>query len=141
MSAFLSPLRLEYIDGKKWEVTERFEYRLGSPEGTERVTVPVGFITDFASVPKVFHNILPPTGPYGKAAVIHDMLYQTRLVGWTMESYSYARYVEREEADRIFKEAMEVLGVSSHTIRTMYWGVRLGGWATWNRYRKAEERG
>ena len=36
------------------------------------VTVPAGFDTDGASVPRVFWSVLDPFGPYFKAAVIHD---------------------------------------------------------------------
>ena len=44
-------------------------------------------------------NILPPTGPYGKAAVLHDWLYRT------------AGKATRAQADRVLREAMEALGV------------------------------
>ena len=39
------------------------------------ITVPAGFVTDFASTPRAIWAILPPTGRYQLAAVVHDFLY------------------------------------------------------------------
>lgn len=129
---FLDPLDLEFIDGKFWRLTEVFDYRLGSAAGAEYVRVPRSFVTDFASIPRGLWNLLPPTGGYGKAAVIHDWLYQKRVVR------PAGRLCDRAEADRVLLEGMEVLGVGRLTRRLIYAGVRAGGWATWNKYRKQE---
>lgn len=141
MSGFLSRLRLDYIDGHVWEVVEPFEYCLGEPNGPERVIVPVGFLTDFASIPRPLWGWLPPTGKYGKAAVIHDALYQNRQImarsDVTLGAWYVARLVERGEADSILKEGMEVLGVSRFVRWIVYSGVRVGGHWAWETYRKA----
>jgi hypothetical protein len=79
------------------------------------VEVPPGFVTDFASIPRPLWSLLPPTGTYGRAAVIHDFLY--RAVG----------YCPRAAADRTLLEAMTVLGVARLTRWAIYGGVRLGG--------------
>lgn len=129
---FLSPLQLEYLDGETWRVLAPFEYHLSDQYGEEFVRIPVGFVTDFASVPRVLWNVLPPTGGYGKAAVIHDWLYQYRSI---MRTGFLPRLVERAEADTILKDAMSVLGVRWWTRWTIYSGVRLGGWKAWNAYR------
>lgn len=121
--SFFRPLRLEYLDGRRWRLFESFGY---STRSGRRITVPKGFNTDFASVPRMFWRIFPPTGegvPYGKAAVIHDFLYATNGLS-------------REAADRIFLEAMTDLKVGWFTRRTLWLAVRLGGWAAWNVYRK-----
>jgi hypothetical protein len=138
MSSFLDPLELEYVDGKKWKLTTEFDYRLGAIDGPEAVHVPKGFLTDFASVPRLLWNIFPPTGGYGKAAVIHDFLYQYRLVKWERPAGTLTRLVERGEADAILNEGMEVLGVGRVTRWMIYRGVRVGGWVAWRNYRKAE---
>jgi hypothetical protein len=137
---FLSPLELEYMDGRQWKITAEFDYHLGAPDGIEYVKIPVGFITDFASIPRAFWNILPPTGQYGKAAVVHDWLYQRRRVaGYTpTNKVAYVRYVERAEADATLNEAMQVLGVGRFTRAIIYGGVRVGGWVPWNSYRSKE---
>lgn len=132
---FLDPLELEFIDGTKWKLTSAFDYRLGHAKGAEYVRVPREFLTDFASIPRGLWNVLPPAGAYGKAAVIHDWLYQMRVVRPS------GRLVDRAEADRVLLEAMEVLGVRRFTRHVIYAGVRVGGWLTWNRYRSKESNG
>jgi hypothetical protein len=140
MSGFLTPLQVEYLDGHGWKIHESFEYVLGDVNGAERVIVPIGFVTDFASVPRLFWNVLPPTGKYGKAAVIHDYLYQYRFIVkiGPLPDPAAVRLCERGEADRLLKEGMEVLGVGKVTRWVVYAGVRVGGWAAWQKYRKQE---
>jgi len=135
MANFLSPLQLEYIDGTKWRLIAPFEYHLGAPDGPDHVHLPVGFITDFASIPRMFWPVMLPTGLYGKAAVVHDWLYQEREVERHVGHATLLRLVTRLEADDVLKEAMGVLSVRLWTIWTIYLGVRAGGWLTWNRYR------
>jgi hypothetical protein len=136
---FLTPLELEYIDGEKWKITAPFDYHLGAPDGLETVKIPPGFVTDFASVPRILWNILPPTGLYGKAAVVHDWLYQHRTLVKLQTAKAIpiiVQIVDRGEADSILLEGMEVLGVSWFTRHTIYAGVRVGGWKPWNEYRR-----
>lgn len=112
-SDFLTPLRLEYLDGRDWKVIQEFRYR--SEDAVERVIrVPRGFVTDFASIPRFLWRVLPPTGIYGKAAVIHDFLYRT--AGAT-----------RAEADAVFLEAMTDLSVGFWRRYAMYCAVRIFG--------------
>lgn len=89
----------------------------------QTIIVPAGFVTDFASVPRLLWRVLPPWGPYAHAAIVHDYLYMTGEVS-------------RELADAIFLEIMEQLDVNWVLRTVMYRGVRLGGWAVWNRYRR-----
>src|SRR4051812_48133804 len=120
MAGFLSKLELEYIDGRKWKITQPFDYCLGEANSNLRVRVPAGFITDFASIPEILWNILPPTGSYGKAAVIHDWLYTHRTVmlkgsvkllgGQRSVPFEAQRLVTRLDADRALLEGMQVLG-------------------------------
>jgi hypothetical protein len=97
-----------------------FGYDVGAEGSQDQITVPVGFETDFASVPRVFWAILPKWGKYGNAAVIHDWLY------WEQGR-------SRPAADAVFLEAMAVLGVSAVVRQTMYTAVRLFGWLAWYR--------
>lgn len=140
MAGFLSPLELEFIDGHNWKVTEPFEYCLGDEASSRRVRIPAGFITDFASVPRGLWNILPPAGPYGKAAVIHDWLYQKRRISYVDEHGRVfgVSYADRALADATLEEGMEVLGVGRLTRWAVYHGVRVGGWVAWNNYRQKE---
>ena len=42
------------------------------------VTAPKGFVTDLASIPRVFWSALRPDGLYAYAAILHDYLYWTQ---------------------------------------------------------------
>ena len=139
MSSFTSPLVISPLpDGRKWRLFCQFGYDVGKKGSGDRITVPAGFVTDFASSPRPIWFIIPPWGKYGKAAIIHDYLYQ--FLKWMLEQpqykplfdhFDYARTNPRKFADDIFREAMEVLGVEMWRIFLMYWGVRLFGWLAW----------
>lgn len=132
MSQFTTPLELEFIDGRTWKVTEPFVYDVGALGSWETISVPAGFVTDFASIPRGLWNLLPPTGLYAKAAVLHDYLYR----GGTTMYFDHDKPVTRARADAIFYEAMGVLGVMWWSKWLVYAGVRLGGWPTWHHYHK-----
>lgn len=129
-SSFTTPLRVEFGDDTRWTLVEAFEFCSITTESIIRV--PVGFCTDFASIPRVMWSLLPPAGPYGKAAVVHDWLYQKR------DATTHA--VWRDEADAVLLEGMEALKVGRLTRWTIYMGVRIGGWFVWNHYRREERR-
>lgn len=128
MSAFTTPLELEYLDGRNWRVTAEFDFASSVLERIIRV--PVGFVTDFASIPRLLWNILPPTGLYGKAALLHDDAYRNPEM--------LSPPITRQQADRLLWEGMEVLGVSYHVKLIIYLGVRFGGRRTWDGYRQAK---
>jgi hypothetical protein len=93
-----------------------------------QVDVPSGFVSDLASVPQIFWSVIPKTGRYAYAAIVHDYLY-------------WAQSVKRSEADRIFQIAMQDSKVSSATLQTMYEAVRLGGQAAWDQNAKSKAKG
>lgn len=137
MNNFLSPLRTEYIDGRGWKVLEDFTYRLGDADGDEFIRVGAGFITDFASIPRALKLLWPsPGGPWDKPAVIHDCLYRERKV-YNGKTGTY-RLVDKAEADSIFNEGMKVTNTRATARWCIYRGVRLGGFVSWNRYRREE---
>lgn len=92
------------------------EYRYVSSFG--EICVPKDFITDGASIPKVFWSIISPFDDYFGAAVIHDYLYNHET---TYLDYS------RKECDLIFKEAMFNLGVPWFRRETIYRAVQTFG--------------
>lgn len=97
-------------------------------ERYEAVTVPPGFVTDFASIPRIFWSILRPDGEYAYAAVVHDYLY------WTQTR-------TRDEADDILKMAMEDFEIGATKVGTIYNAVRLGGQVAWNGNAKKKAQG
>ena len=76
-----------------------------------RICVPEGFITDFASVPRLLWWLFPPSGAYNRATVVHDYLC-------TQDTCS------RFMADAVFREAMRELGVPRWRRVAMYYAVR-----------------
>lgn len=90
------------------------DFRYSSSYGL--ITVPAGFITDGASIPKMFWSVLSPFGDYFAAAVVHDYLYSPRN-----ETYT------RKESDLIFKEAMFNIGVPWYRRELIFRAVRMFG--------------
>ena len=60
-------------DGQDSMLTENLQYRV--LQTTFVIVVPAGFVTDFASTPRALWSVIPPTGRYQLAAVVHDFLY------------------------------------------------------------------
>lgn len=120
-------------DARRWEILDPFVFRLGSPTGIEYVYVPAGFLTDFASIPRVLWSLWPPTGAYGKAAVVHDALYAWPYV---RRVDGPSRRVTKAEADRILLAGMQVLGIGWMTQQVLYRGVQVGGGLAWRAHRR-----
>lgn len=111
-------------DGRHFQLLKSYEYYLDQPGG-ETIIVPVGYITDFASVPRLFWTFgIDPFGKPARAAIIHDWLYST-AGGNKVPPYTKA------EADRIFYEAMGVLKVNGFKRWLMFQGVKYGGKGAW----------
>ena len=126
-SSFRTELITRFDDGQ-FVVVEPFEFESCVSESIIRV--PVGMRTDFASIPWGMRNAISPTGRHGKAAVVHDMLYQTGRVG--------ERRIDRAEADAVLDEGMAVLDVGRLTRWAIYAGIRIGGWVAWRNYRRQD---
>lgn len=115
------------------KLTAPLKYCVGRADSDEMVTAPAGFETDLASVPWGLWNLVPPWGSHARPAIFHDFLYRTRGGGmfdgqrWITRAAPYTR----AEADAIFLEAMEVVGVTWWRRWLMYAAVRLGGWMGW----------
>ncbi|VVQ23656.1 DUF1353 domain-containing protein [Pseudomonas fluorescens] len=93
-----------------------------------KVRAPNGFVTDFASIPRVFWSILPPDGLYTYPAVIHDFLY------WSQST-------TRSDADDILDYSMRDFKVDVATRNIIFGGVRAGGASAWRNNRKLKDKG
>lgn len=129
MSSFTDPLTVTKIGKRKWKLHSPFRYYVGEEGSDEFIDVEIGFITDFASVPRPLWTIFPPDGEYTAAAVVHDYLYSKCGV---LDKKTYSR----KDSDKIFKEAMGVLMVPGLKRDLMYRGVRMFGWIPWNKRKK-----
>ena len=124
MSRFITPLIVKEVEdishngGGTWELQATLVYQSDVAGGT--ITVPIGFVTDFASVPRlpVLYTLLGNMAH--RAAVVHDWLY-------TSHEYS------RDIADAVLKEASQLNGMSSLGGWLLWAGVRVGGTRPWIR--------
>ncbi|MFW9821364.1 MAG: DUF1353 domain-containing protein [Candidatus Thorarchaeota archaeon] len=123
MGKFIGSIIVKPLDSLRWELQEEITY---ITDNKEYINIPTGFITDFASVPRLFWNIIPPWGKYGKAAIVHDYIYKKLLF-------------TRAYCDKLFLLIMKELKVPLWKRLTMYRAVRLGGWIPYNRYKKKEQ--
>ena len=111
---FLSPLRVERVDpdSDDWILTAALVF--DSVVLDRIVTVPAGFVTDFASVPRLPLAFWLFGAVAQEAASLHDFLYSTGLVS-------------RKLADEVFAEASKACGVAAWRRGPMWLGVRLFG--------------
>ena len=132
MSSFLSQLVVTPMpDGRKWKLFLPFTYHIGSRYSDNSISVPIGFVTDFASVPWPLWAWLPSWGKYGKAAVLHDWMYSGKVFRTELDPPYYYFHGTRKEADDIFNEAMLVGGTKKWRAEIMYYFVRIFGIFSW----------
>lgn len=112
---FLTELHAQEGKSGEWKLDRDLIYQAN---GGEIITVPAGFETDLASIPRAFQILIPVNGKHRKPAVIHDYLYANRIG-------------KRGRADSVFLEAMKSVGVSWWKRRLMYAAVRVGGRFFW----------
>ena len=102
------------VEPCKFVLVSDLVYHIGELSSAEVIYVPVGYETDLASLPRFMWWLFPPHGKYSKAAIVHDYVYSNALG-------------TKKQADKIFYEAMGVLGVPKWKRILMYWAVRVGG--------------
>jgi hypothetical protein len=117
-AAPIPPVPFEpFADGQASVVIEPMSYSIENTGQT--ITVPAGFVTDFASTPRAIWSFLPPFGNYQKAAVVHDYLY------WMQDC-------TKNQSDKILLIAMTESNVSQRDRWVIYNGVRIGGQSAWD---------
>lgn len=119
MSSFTTPADLRMLDDYRWQLLAAFEYHVGSYPSATIISVPVGTVTDLATIPRPLWALFPPHGRWAKAAIIHDYLYANAIGS-------------KQSADLVFLEAMKVLGVSRPIRTIMYLAARWCGRGKYN---------
>lgn len=120
MSGFLTKLCVELVDQQahggrgSWKLMTPLVYQ--SDVAGLTITVPPGYTTDFASVPRAPILFLAMGDKGHMAAVIHDWLYTTK-----------PPIMYRLAADNVFREALIASGMPKDEAEAMYLGVRFGG--------------
>jgi hypothetical protein len=117
VGTFLNELEGDYIDNTICFRLEKLFAYISSDQAL--ITVPEGFITNFASIPKALRWYIDTTDPIIRSAsVIHDFLYVNKIG-------------TRAWADRILREAMLASGATQIKAQLAYLGVRIGGSTHW----------
>jgi hypothetical protein len=105
-----------FVDGNNWIVRQPLVYRIGI--SNDSITVPVGFVTDLASIPQVLQSIIRQNGLYLLPAVVHDYLY-------------WKQTCTREQSDQILLFGMIENNVSDIHRIAIYQAVRAAGSFAW----------
>ncbi len=122
------PVRVTYLselllaphgNDDEWIHRAPFSFRIETMDGDDSVTfsVPVGTITDLASIPELPIVYLAYEGKARRAAALHDFLYELKM--------------PRDWADMVFYAALahEVNNLDQYL---MWAAVRLGGGWSWD---------
>lgn len=115
-TGFDRDLAIRAVTATTWMLTEPLTWTgaLG-----DTFTVPAGFVTDFATVPRFLHWLVLPYGAYTRAAVLHDWLIIERI-----EHPDPQLRVRSRDVDGIFRRVLQELGVSWTKRWTMWSAVR-----------------
>ncbi len=107
----------------QWIMTRPFTVTWTNEEyhaGTLEFTVPEGFEHDGPSIPRRLQGVVSKFGNQFQPSIAHDYCYEDGVPGMT-----------RKQADRLFLEGMETLGVPWYRRRIMYLAVRAAGKGLW----------
>lgn len=113
---FVTPLQVEELTDNKWKLTSSFLVTVDD----KKFTVPVDFITDFASVPRLPFVYLMFGGIGNRPAVLHDFLYS---LGGTI--------ADKEFADLCLYHGIIADGDSKFKAWAMYKAVKTFGMSHW----------
>ena len=126
MAKFLSGLSVELLDADSvWLVTRPLKYQ---SDILGYIEVPMGFQTDFASVPRIPIAYELFGDKAHRESVLHDYLYRC-------DSTPPATY---SQANNVFLEAMKERGKGFFVRWAMYAGVVAGGWTAYHKKKVAD---
>jgi len=121
MKGVIDDILVKSVGDNTWELLEPFEWY--------GIVVPKGFITDWASIPRLFWGIINPAGQIKAAALTHDYLYSKRGKLYAQPPRT------RKQCDQIFLNIMVAVGMSWFKRTMAYTAVRAFGWIAWNKSR------
>jgi hypothetical protein len=125
-----SPLYLGRFRDETYFVLEPITWKPNADQAARfsAVEVPRGFVTDLASIPRIFFSVLRPDGQYAYSAIVHDYLY------WTQTR-------TREESDEIFKLGMQDFDIAKKTVFAVHRAVQTFGASAWKANAELRARG
>lgn len=141
-TGFLTPLIVEaHDDGKTWNLIEPLVFR--GTQGDDFI-VEAGEETDFATVPWWTQAILPRTGTWSRAAVVHDKMCNELNAWWRKVQFHLSTELSLDQAliaagpaprfnavdtDAIFRKNAREGGTDPIRSELLWMGVRWGALA------------
>ena len=95
-----------------WVTVKPFEYHVGKKDSEEVVKVPAGFLTSGDSLPALLWNLNTPWSSKGLATIMHDYLYEHRLVALR----GIPIPIDERLVDIIFTQSLQVLGMPRYKV-------------------------
>lgn len=127
MAQFITELDAKQKDDDKiWIIDSPLVYE---SDILGKIEVPEGFLTDFASVPRIPIAYMLFGDRAHCESVLHDYLYR-------IDSVPIATY---SQANNVFYEAMTVRGKGFFVRHAMYYGVVAGGWTSFHKRKVADK--
>lgn len=108
---FLTELELRATEPGEWALLAPLKWS----GDNWMITVPDGFITDLASIPRLLRGAINQNGASRRPAVLHDWLYCSQICS-------------RRTADHLFLCALKADGLGFLSRWAMYSAVRSAGW-------------
>lgn len=124
--------------GNLYRLAQDYEIDLKHFGHDVRIFINKGFDYDGMSVNRWLWSLsgLSKDGMHRPATLIHDFLYVqkgylTERPGSYLVDKTYV--MDRESADKIFRDMLIELAIANHRVRLAYAAVRLFGWIYWNK--------
>ena len=120
----ITPVRWPHI----YSLDHDYVYAWIETGDQKAITVPAGFQSDGASIPRWAQSIsgLTPDGLIRAAALIHDYLYVSKG-----DLLSQGLVFDRLQTDALFYKIMLEAGVPVMRAKIAYYAVRVAGWYSW----------
>jgi hypothetical protein len=119
-------LQLFQGDGRNFMLVDPLFYEIKRTGKT--ITVPAGFVTDFASVPWYARSLISVLGRHSIPAIVHDYLY-------------WEQRCTRDQADDILREAMNEYSSSWRDQIAVDYAVKYGAQGAWDQNKADRKKG
>ena len=140
--------------------TDDLFFTLPDPNNEYKVVIGVvlkGTVVNNASIPWFIQWLIPKEGKYNRPSGVHDDGYKRGGILIVVEigvvkaglvvirqediEFMYNTYLHKmkqQQLDYLYRKLMEGRCVDAWNRNFQYAGLRLGGWYTWNKYRKKD---
>ena len=123
MNIIWGDIVVKYVGTKEypydWEIQQKIVVELSNEVVMQ---VPIGYVTDFTSVPRFLWSFIAPIGQYNLAAIIHDYLYTEHPYVRKFADDEFLKWMNFLEPEHKFRN------------KVMYVALRIFGKPRWNKY-------